>query len=284
MVLPADAPADYSPLIATIHGRCVFHNPVERCAIHAALGHDALPMACRQFPRSSVTDPRGVSITLSHYCPTAAEMLESAANAANDGDIRIDATGFPVAGEYVGLDARLALPPLLRPGMLMDWASWWEVERRGVETLLHSQENVDRAVGRVRGAVEFIRRWSPSEGPLIDRVRVAFAGRDASARNAGSDLVRAAVDAVPEPYQSRANWVSQVTIGDLTARRFAAAHAFANWTVHMGGDLRTWLRSVETAWAFLQAGAGVSHADLVLRHLIDLEAWTRTLKTLDDQR
>ena len=72
----ADEPAETPTLLATAHGRCVFHDPAGRCAIHSALGHDALPLACRQFPRVSVTDPRGVSVTLSHYCPTAAALLD----------------------------------------------------------------------------------------------------------------------------------------------------------------------------------------------------------------
>ena len=53
------------------HG-CVFHDAEARqCRIHAVLGHDALPLACRQFPRVTVHDPRGVSVALSAYCPTA---------------------------------------------------------------------------------------------------------------------------------------------------------------------------------------------------------------------
>jgi hypothetical protein len=54
-------------------------------------------------------------------------------------------------------------------------------------------------------------------------------------------------------------------------RRFLAAHAFANWAIHLGSGLESWLVSIETANAFLQAGAGVRHADLVLRHLTDHE-------------
>ncbi len=73
---PAHDTTEAPALLATAHGRCVFHDPAGRCAIHSALGHDALPVACRQFPRVSVTDPRGVSVTLSHYCPTAAALLD----------------------------------------------------------------------------------------------------------------------------------------------------------------------------------------------------------------
>lgn len=86
-----------------------------------ALGHDALPLACRQFPRVTVLDPRGASVTLSHYCPTAAGLLK------DDGPVAIEINGatFPPGGEYVGLDAQDALPPLLCRDVLMDWESWW---------------------------------------------------------------------------------------------------------------------------------------------------------------
>ena len=46
-----------------------------RCAVHRQLGRETLPSACRDFPRVVTLTPLGVSITLSHYCPTAAGML-----------------------------------------------------------------------------------------------------------------------------------------------------------------------------------------------------------------
>ena len=60
-------------------GRCVFLDPRRRpsglCTIHRDLGEDALPSACRHFPRVVTLTPLGVSVTLSHYCPTVAGIL-----------------------------------------------------------------------------------------------------------------------------------------------------------------------------------------------------------------
>ena len=54
-----DAPAESPALLATIDGRCVFYDAgAKRCGIQRALGHDALPLACRQFPRVSVHESR----------------------------------------------------------------------------------------------------------------------------------------------------------------------------------------------------------------------------------
>jgi hypothetical protein len=55
-------------------------------------------------------------------------------------------------------------------------------------------------------------------------------------------------------------------------RGFLAAHAFANWTAHLGQGLRSWLHAVETARALLEVGLGIRQADLVLRHLSDPHA------------
>ena len=58
-------------------GACVFFDPAggRACAIHRDIGEPALPSACRHFPRVALVDARGIRITLSHFCPTAAGLL-----------------------------------------------------------------------------------------------------------------------------------------------------------------------------------------------------------------
>jgi hypothetical protein len=59
---------------------------------------------------------------------------------------------------------------------------------------------------------------------------------------------------------------------------FLAAHAFANWTAHLGQGLRSWLRSVEAAYVLVNE-LGVRQTDLLLRHLADpnelARVWSR---------
>lgn len=266
-VTSADAPSETPALLGTRNGRCVFHES-DRCAIHTALGHDALPLACRQFPRASVIDPRGVSVTLSHYCPTAAHLLTRDGDVDSADPIVINPPSFPATGEYVGLDARTAWPPLLRSDLLMDWESWWEIERRAVALFLRN-EDVDASLATLRGAVREIAQWAPGDGTLMKRVAHAFETAAPVAALNPDSLVADALARVPEPFQQQARWPSRVATDELTARRFLAAHAFASWAIHTREGLSGWLKSLETARAFLTAGAGVSHTDLVLRHLTD---------------
>ena len=261
---------------------CAFHNAeAHRCEIHAALGHDALPLACRQFPRVSVNDPRGVSVALSCYCPTALGMLETLT-----GEIAIveNAPAFPPAGEYVGLDARASLPPALRPDVLMDWDSWWEWERRSVG-LCNRDETLRQILRRLSAAVEHVRTWRPGQGELIDRVREAFVTATTSPGPEGPGLqtilnagherpgLQTILNAGPGRPGLRAIWRAgpsgPADSSGPADRAFLASHAFANWTAHLGEGLRTWLRSLETVVFLREAGWTVREIDLWLRHFAD---------------
>ena len=269
---PIGAPADSPAVLGRTLGMCAFHDlsvlSGGRCRIHAAVGHEALPLACRQFPRISVHDPRGVSVTLSHYCPTAAALLDAGGGAPLT--IAGGGAAFPATGEYVGLDARDALPPLLRRDMLMDWAAWWECERLAVAAL-DGDADVSVAIARLRSAVADLETWSPADGPLIDRVRTAFSEGPPAGASVDSvrtsRLVDAVFAAIPADIRPR-RFAAVPQPSDLAIRRFLAAHAFANWRVHSRDGIAGWLRSIESASALIEAGAGVRHADLLLRHLV----------------
>lgn len=246
---------------------CIFHHeplgphyePVgshreHRCSIHEAFGHDALPVACQQFPRVSVLEPRGASITLSCFCPTALAMLDE-----GDGPIRIVADPAGSLAKADGLDARTSLPPALRPDVLMDWESWWEFERLAVEEL--NRDKTPREIlARFGQVVENVRTWKPGDGELIERVQAAFADSMSLAHSAP---------------------VHRGT-GAPAHRRFLACHAFASWTAHLGSGLRTWLRSLETVVFLLEEGWTIREVDLWLRHYADprrlCAAWSSTEK------
>ena len=204
-------------------GACVFLEPAgERalCGIHRAGGHDILPTACRLFPRVALRDPRGWAITLSHFCPTAASLLFE-----DDGPVEIvDAPeSLTSVGPLDGLDAAGAIPPLLRDGMLMDLESFSEWESQAIRVLTARECTPERALARVEALTDEIVRWTPADGPLLDRVRGTF-----GAWNPGAEPCRDARG----PREPRA------------VRRWLAAHLFGNWIAYQGRGLRTIVRYV----------------------------------------
>jgi hypothetical protein len=266
-VVDRDAPPELGTSLNHDHGLCVFRDRDAReCRVHSVFGHGALPLACRQFPRVSLIDPRGVSVTLSHYCPTAESLLNRDAPVS----IRADSMAFPADGEYVGLDARTEWPPLLRPGLLMDWEAVSLWEEHAVTLLTDDQFPLALRLSCLAGAVDAVSDWTPSDGPLGRRIDAAFlrpplaGGFDPEDHAARVGEVRGTVPAD--------RWPSPPPIGppsDNVLGRFLAAHAFGNWTMHLGNGLRSWQRSLEAAHALAVSGLGIGPTDLILRHLAD---------------
>lgn len=259
------------PLLAADHGRCVFFDSDgHRCAIHTALGHDALPLSCRQFPRVSVHDPRGTSVVLSCYCPTAAALLDA------PGPVTIldSPPAFPDRGEYVGLETRQGWPPMLRPGVLMDWRSWWMFEARAVNLIGNVAASPDDAMRRIAAVVARVRAWAPGGVDLQAEMAAAFdradgqrpddAPFDAERRGRRVASLHASI-----PREWTVSPTPRQPACEPPARRlrFLACHAFANWAVHLGQDVEAWLESLSSAHALLASGFSVREADLWLRHL-----------------
>ena len=320
-IQPADAPAATPALLQSNDHGCVFYEavpasvsepartergirapasereggsggakPLERgrCRVHRTLGHGALPLACRQFPRISVLDPRGASVTLSHYCPTAAGLLDVGEVAITD-----EPQAFPPDAELVGLDVRTNLPPLLRPGMLMDWESWWDWEQRAVGTIARPDRSPEQALAILSASVESVRTWRPEDGALLAAIHDGFeradgrveAGpaftlrhaRGALSLSKGRPALSDVLSAIPADLcPSR---LERLDAPSATAvRAFLAAHAFANWTAHLGQGLRSWLRSLQAALSLVNE-LGVRQTDLILRHLADpnelVNGWSR---------
>ena len=211
-----------------------------------------LPSACRHFPRVFLRDARGTLLTLSHFCPTAASLLFE------PGDVRVVDAAEPLAlAEPIeGLDAREALPPLVRPGLLADIEGYAAWEEAAVRVCLDSPAP-ETALGTIEAATERIRSWRPRDGPLARSVTDAF--RAAHPRPASTSLsvpfsiVRELTGAHPlmeippgfaddwERLRGHAREVMHRPVG-----RYLAASTFANWIAYRGQGLRSvvaWLRA-----------------------------------------
>ena len=308
---------DNTAMLALDHQRrCVFFEPgtPNACAVHRQLGHEWLPLSCRQFPRVSLLTPDGASVTLSHYCPTAAGLLF------DGGAVRIveDAPAFPAAGEYEGLDARAAWP-LLRPGVRLDWESHRCWEEHAVATVAREDLAPEAALERLRADAEAARLWTPERGPLLEWIaqiagavdrrteepRAEFAAALASWRAAalcvpaGAALQPPALDeaaaALADARHLQPLWPSFVS----PVRRYLAAKAFASWCAVQGEGLRTAVAflalardvlRVEAARACAAVGAPLERetlkralraADLLLVHLADPAALARHLSAVE---
>ena len=112
------------------NGACVFHSG--GCGIY-----EHRPMSCVHFPYVCMIDPRGVHVTLSHYCPTAAALLFD-----HEGPIEVVEGPSPVPLLEIpeGLDARESLPPIVPAAegskpRLMSWEEFAQWERDELRTL-----------------------------------------------------------------------------------------------------------------------------------------------------
>lgn len=281
-----DAETPLTLLAVTPGGHCVFHDEeAGRCGVQRALGHDALPLACRMFPRVCLSDARGVRISLSHYCPSAAARLfdEDGDERGGEGEdarvkrLRIvrSPASFPAQGEYDGLDAREAFPPLLRPGVLLDWETADALERFGVDRFADRAASPEAALDRFAAICEALRAWRAADGPLLARFHAltqpaAAADGAAAARDdawAWTIALDAAVRAcVPEGVACASvpagigtaygRWVAPVW--PAMARpvsRYLAARLFGAWCWYQGQGLRSLVRSLDAALAVLRVEA-----------------------------
>ena len=277
-------PGTQGILRVNAHGACAFYDHgSRRCAVHSALGHDALPVSCQHFPRVCLVDGAGTFVTLSHYCPTAANLLFQDGPAAPAvgprfclADERLAVVqappGFaPMALE--GLDARDALPPLLHPAMLMDAEAYhaWEAVVVGIFGGEGPAEEV------LAGAIRFterLRTWEPPRGRLVEAVEAQRGSPGGAERDGVAPALTAAAlsldrivrEAVPPGLQApsqppeAANDFARFVAPAWPAfarpvKRYLGARAFANWCAYQGRGLRTVLCSVAATLSVLRVEA-----------------------------
>lgn len=306
--LPAGAAAI---LALRSDGACVFFQPDRGrlCAVHRELGEAFLPAACRQFPRVALHDGRGLSISLSHYCPTAAALL------LEDHPIEIvDAPdSLSLGGQADGLDARRALPPLLRPGMLTDIAGYATWEGRALQILGRRDLTAGGAIATIAAATTRILPWSPGAGSLADTVNrefdVASAAEPDEDLDADLERVRRCLASVPpgltaapaaglhEGWPAVARWWPEV---DRAVHAYLAARLFGNWVAYHGLGLHAVVEYLRVCLSVLKMEAvrqrsprsriapastspwqtvleAIRNADLLLVHLSDPKEMSRRL-------
>jgi len=185
--------------------------------------------------------PQSVSVSLSHYCPTAAAMLfrEDAAFELIEGP-----AAFPEDWPFEGLDARNSYSPLLRPGVLLGFDGLEAFEEASISTL--SEPDALRGLDRLAAAVETARQWTPASGPLIDLIHGAFkeaAGSPDRGAEDPTELLQASLARGTPPPPTlprfRNSTLEILPFTDLALRRYLAARLIASWIMFQGSDLRS---------------------------------------------
>lgn len=261
IVADQNAPDDVAGMLALRdNGHCVFFEAGRPgCSIHGVK-----PAGCNHFPYLCLIDPRGVHVTLSHYCPTAASLLFE-----HRGPIAIVEGPAPPTGEdeVEGLDARESLPPAfvkatvgkpddLRPRLMsFDDLSAWEQEQIAGATIGDLEGDDVALFDRARAAVPAPWSW-PSPPEHLEEI-----------------------------------WWSQVapawhTFEDVLAR-YAAAKLFASWSLYLGDGVEAAARTARIASAVLRIETarqcamfrrpldrelmieGIRQSDLLLVHYAD---------------
>jgi Fe-S-cluster containining protein len=279
------------------------------CVIHRDAGVEALPLACRHFPRKVLHDSRGTFISLSHFCPTAARMLLV------PGSLAIVEAMPPLrlSPPVEGLDASGALPPLLRPGLLCDPAGYQAWEHAGIATFARDDLTSRECLDLIAGATEAVRLWEPGRESLTERVGTAFEG------------ARPVKDSEPDAHERAMKTVAALSVGrtadsspidrfeeswdrhvgahfaafERPMRNYLATRLFANWVAYQGRGLRSVVEWLKVCAAVLRHGLltralgsgsppgpedfveALRAADLLLLHVIDTAAFATYVAALE---
>jgi hypothetical protein len=301
---------------------CVLFEPARpdrpsHCALQRMCGHEALPSACRHFPRIFLRDAYATRVTLSHFCPTAASLLFEPS------EVKIVEASLDLArpDDREGLDARHALPPLLHPRMLMDVESYAAWEGAAIDLLASSPEPA-LAIARLASVTERIREWEPPDS-LLAMVRSAF--QEAAQQTFAHDAIRAGQMELPSTWRddfqvARAAVPSGLSVPDVPESlddahtrfvaatwgtfsdvicRYLAGRLFGSWVAYQGRGLRTVVASLSCALSVLRVegiraaqSAGrvldaellrtaVRQADLLLVHKADRQALAEELSRVE---
>lgn len=281
LIVEEDLPDDAGAMVArTSTGDCVFyHRHSGLCVIHRDLGEPMLPATCRHFPRLAVRDGRGTSISLTHYCPTAAASLFR-----DDVAVTIveNPAAFPPA-DYEGLViTHEDWPPLLRPDALADGASYTRWERHMVERCADAAFSPESVVATLMRDARIVRAVTPVSGAAIEAAIAALpAGGVSITAPHTLDGSRACFDeiltAVPEEWRPepddrdldvayRDYVLPQWPAWTAPLKRYLAAKAFASWTAYQGRGFLTIVRGLEAALALVRVEAARQCRDAA-RHL-----------------
>jgi hypothetical protein len=235
-LLPAPAaPADVAGVLAVSNnGHCVFHR--NGCEIQHVLGAATMPSACQHFPREVLIDRRGVFVTLSHYCSTAADLLFQ-----HEGPVEIVEGPRAIPhGAPEGLDARDVLPPLLVQGVLTDYDGYSAWEAHMVRMLTQDDDRAaDAVLADLWRDLAIVQQWRPGRVSLQDKIARLSQSLPGSTSVPATSVPTTSVPATSVPTER-------------VIRRYLAARAFGSWMAYQGTNVAAVLAGVALSLAVLR--------------------------------
>ncbi len=273
---------DGSIIGRTAEGHCSFHEtnaPGGGCHVETALGSEAMPFSCRQFPRLLLHDARGWHLSLSAWCGTAARLIVSGPalissagpSAANSDFLAINHIRADARVHVESLDALDAWPPLLKPGVLAGHDAFTRWEQRVLDDVLGPVNGGSGGVGPALASAlcwtDGLRQWRPSDGAFFVTVGKPLGHRDApwlhrwaSAGRVDLDiLLNSLMSLVPPPWR-QSSWpegLTDASMGGSPVARGTAEAALArylgtrlhgSWVAYQGEGLRAVLASLVSAY------------------------------------
>ena len=214
-----------------------------------------------------------------------------------------------------GLDARDALPPLVRPDLLCDVEGYDAWERSGIAILAQANPGYLTCLDDFAAATEHVRQWKPGGRSLTKSVQMAFVlrSRDAAARWSQARTIErvarltagATGDDLLPVSDFDHQWYRHIPVDqcewfDRGMKNYLAARLFGNWIAYQGRGLRSiveWLRTcAAVVHHFLlqrMTGSGVPFdrasfleavraADLLLLHVLHSGAFARDVASIEE--
>jgi Fe-S-cluster containining protein len=218
LVTSPDLPADVAGTLALRdNAHCVFFEAGRSgCAIH-----DVKPASCAHFPFVCLLDARGVHVNLSHFCPTSTALLFE-----HNGPIDIveGPSPLPSLEMLEGLDARDALPPVT-PGSAEQLMSWDDVDAWQRDCVRNAR----------------VSELEADDLQLFDHARAAVPA-PLSWPDAPDDFDSLFFTAVAPAWPHFEDVLT----------RYAAAKAFASWSLYLGHGIEAAEQAARKAHAVLR--------------------------------
>lgn len=230
--------------LRTLDGRCVFLTDDRRCAVHAALGPEAKPGFCREFPFQLVEDPLGLVAVVRASC------LGFGRTSQEGPLVRpVDVAEVQAAGRTPRRFAPKEVPVV--PGMVLPLDRYMALEQQLVATVEQAPEvGPAGLVARVR---DRILPWGPPPNP-------------GQARVAEEAVLRALRVLLEHVVEQPGGAPHQRAFARESLDRLRAAHERAGEPLVLDGDavafanllLRSHLLAKRfTAWGGVAEGLGV---------------------------